>query len=187
MVDVPFSLIEINDRRVIILIIKLGSYKYVTINSKPTLQSLFTTVHFKYTAAVYNFEASNTLSKFIANSTLPAEFMNFNQITCVRSPVLICLCCTVHTDFIWANHQSLERKNTLAWRLEVWRSKEPLFLKMRVHFLSLKLQTLGWQTKPVVDCSEGVRLCQSRALFKPVWSEIGPSLKSIVATVDTNH
>ena len=61
MVDVPFSLIEINDRRVIILIIKLGSYKYVTINSKATLQSLFTTVHFKYTAAVYNFEASNTL------------------------------------------------------------------------------------------------------------------------------
>ena len=176
MVDVPFSLIEINDRRVIILIIKLGSYKYVTINSKATLKSLFTTVHFKYTAAVYNFEASNTLSKFIANSTLPAECKNFNQITCFGCPVLICLCCTVHTDFIWANHQSLERKNTLVWRLEVWRSKEPLFLWKCVFISS---QTLGWQTKPVVDCSEGVRLCQSRALFKPVRSEICRTLSQI--------
>ena len=52
-------------------------------------------------------------------------------------------------------------------------------MKMRVHFLSLKLQTLGWQTKPVVDCSEGVRLCQSRALFKPVRSEICRTLSQI--------
>ena len=52
-------------------------------------------------------------------------------------------------------------------------------MKMRVLFLSLKLQTLGWQTKPVVDCSEGVRLCQSRALFKPVRSEICRTLSQI--------
>ena len=52
-------------------------------------------------------------------------------------------------------------------------------MKMRVHFLSLKLQMLGWRTKPVVDCSEGVRLCQSRALFKPVRSEICRTLSQI--------